>query len=299
MQKKSEVSKGISIPVVEPYNLTLSLSAMRSFGPAYTEQHPGFRIAARVAGNAAIIEVIQDKNNKLKTTSRHIGDGNQVRDIVEWVLFTELDLKPFYRLIERNPKLTLLRQKLYGLKPSRPASLFEMAVTAITEQQLSLASAYSIRNKIVQRFGEPVENLWVFPRPSDLGEASLEDLRSCGLSRQKSDYIRGLANDIVNGNLDLDVLKSMDTDNARELLMNLRGFGRWSADYVLVRGLARSDCVPSDDLGIRDVVGKYLDTGRRLTAQEVKEKLEPFRPYRGLLAFYFLVAHRLNIDLSN
>jgi 3-methyladenine DNA glycosylase/8-oxoguanine DNA glycosylase len=299
MQKKPAAANGISIPVVKPYDLTLSLSAMRSFGPARAEQRPRFRIAARMAGKAVIIEVSQDKENKLMATSRPASDNSQVRTIVEWVLFIELDLKPFYRLIAGNPKLAFITQNLYGLKPSRPASLFEMAVTAITEQQLSLASAYSIRNRIVQRFGEPVGDLRVFPEPEALAKASLKDLRSCGLSRQKSEYIRGLANEIVAGSLDLDSLKSMDIGKARELLMNLRGFGRWSADYVLVRGLARTDCVPSDDLGIRDVIGQYLGTGHRLTSQEVNEKLEPFRPYRGLLAFYFLVAHRLNIDLSN
>jgi DNA-3-methyladenine glycosylase II len=295
MQKKQSTTDSISIPFVEPYDLTLSLRAMRSFGPSHGERTPGFRIAARVAGKATIIEVIQDKENQLIATSRPAVDDSRVRTVVEWVLFTELDLKPFYRLIAGNPKLAFITQKLYGLKPSRPASLFEMAVTAITEQQLSLASAYSIRNRIVQRFGEPVEDLWVFPEPEALAGASLEDLRQCGLSRQKSEYIRGLASEIVTGNLDLDGLKSMDTDKARELLTNLRGFGRWSADYVLVRGLARTDCVPSDDLGIRDVIGQYLGTGHRLTSQEVAEKLEPFRPYRGLLAFYFLAAHRLGI----
>jgi 3-methyladenine DNA glycosylase/8-oxoguanine DNA glycosylase len=163
MQKQA-AANSVSIPVVEPYNLALSLRAMRSFQPSNAERHPGFRIAARVAGKAAVIEVSQDKENKLIATSRPAADDSQVRTVVEWVLFTELDIKPFYRLITENPKLAFITKKLYGLKPSRPASLFEMAVTAITEQQLSLASAYSIRNRIVQRFGEPVEDLRVFLR---------------------------------------------------------------------------------------------------------------------------------------
>jgi DNA-3-methyladenine glycosylase II len=295
MQKKYAAANGISVPVVEPYDLTLSLSAMRSFGPALAERRPVFRMAARVAGKAAIIGVSQAKENKLVATSRPAADDSQVRAVVEWVLFTELDLKPFYRSITEKPELAFITKQLYGLKPSRPASLFEMAATAITEQQLSLASAYSIRNRIVQRFGEPVEDLCVFPEPEALAGASLEDLQQCGLSHQKAEYIRGLAGEIVSGKLDLEDLKSMDTDKAREILMNLRGFGRWSADYVLVRGLARTDSVPSDDLGIRDVIGRYLGSGHRLTAEEANEKLEPFRPYRGLLAFYLLVAHRMKI----
>jgi len=130
-------------------------------------------------------------------------------------------------------------RKLYGLKPTRPVSLFEMAVVAITEQQISLAAAYRIRSRIIQRFGEPVGDRWIFPVPRTLAEASVEDLRSCGLSRQKAGYIHDLAISIIDGSVDLNSLKSINDEKAREAIMNLHGLGRWSADYILVRGLAR------------------------------------------------------------
>jgi DNA-3-methyladenine glycosylase II len=126
-----------------------------------------------------------------------------------------------------------------------------------------------------------------------MAKAKLEDLKACGLSGQKASYIHDLAVNITDGNVDLNVLKTMDDDKARETIMNLRGFGRWSADYILIRGLARPDCVPVDDLAIRSVVGEYLGDGQRLSSVEVAEKLDPFRPYRGLLAFYLLAGHRL------
>jgi DNA-3-methyladenine glycosylase II len=75
-------------------------------------------------------------------------------------------------------------------------------------------------------------------------------------------------------------------------MMGWPGFGRWSADYMLVRGLARPDCVLIDDLSIRDVIGMYLGDGTRVTPDEAAQKLESFRPYRGLLAFYLLVHKR-------
>ncbi|MFH1032456.1 MAG: hypothetical protein V1767_07855 [Chloroflexota bacterium] len=283
----------ITISIVKPYDFALSLSAIRSFQPAELEPEPRLRLAVKIAGIPTLIEVRQVKDS-LRASSRPKSDSNQTRAIVEWVLFAELDLKPFYRLTAGNPKLAPLTRKLYGIKPFRPASLFEMAVIAITEQQLSLASAYSIRNRVVQRFGEPIDGQWVFTEPQALAKASVEEFRSCGLSRPKAEYIRELAGKIVTGKLDLDSLKSMSDDQARDTIMSWRGFGRWSADYILVRGLARPDCVPIDDLGIRDVVGKYLGDGSRITSQEVAEKLEPFRPYRGLLAFYLLVYRRLN-----
>jgi DNA-3-methyladenine glycosylase II len=300
-QKNHIIDTGISIAVVQPYDFALTLRTMMSFQRTASGHGSQLRMAARIAGNPTLIQVSQSQGKKgfLKASSEPESDNNQLRTIVEWVLFAELDLAPFYRLIAGNPKLASIAQKLHGLKPMRPVSLFEMAVIAITEQQLSLVSAYKIRNRIIQKFGESIGDQWVFPEPHTLASVSLHDLRSCGLSRQKAEYIQGLADNIVTGNLDLDSLKSMDDDTAREAIMKLRGLGRWSADYILVRGLARPDCVPVDDIGIRDVVGKYLGGGQRVTSQEVAEKLETFRPYRGLLAFYLLADHRLNLTAKD
>ena len=289
-------NKKTELNIVKPYDFALSLRAVKSFQPSTTEPNDGLQLAAVVEGIPTIIEVSQNPEiNGIAVSSRPKTKSSQVSRIVEWVLFTELDLKPFYRLASSGAKLKLLTGKLHGLKPMRPVSLFEMAVIAITEQQISLAAAYRIRSRLVERFGVPIEKQWVFPEPEILASAPIEDLRSCGLSQQKEQYIHDLANKIANGTLDLDMLKTLDDDKARETIMNLRGFGRWSADYILVRGLARPDCVPVDDLGIRSVVGEYMRHGQRLSPTEVTEKLKAFRPYRGLLAFYMLANHRLNL----
>jgi DNA-3-methyladenine glycosylase II len=294
-KKGSASSDGISLDVIGPYDFALSLRVVRSFGPASTDQGNQLRLAARIDGTPTLIEVSQSPAAKESLTafSTPAVDSAKVRKTAEWILFAELDLAPFYRLAAGAPKLATITKRLKGLKPMRPVSLFEMAVVAITEQQISLAAAYQIRSRIVQRFGTPIGDQWVFPEPFQLASAQLEDLRSCGLSHQKAQYIHGLAAGIVGGTLDLDALNKMDDDEAREWIMNLRGFGRWSADYILVRGLARPDCVPIDDLAIRSVVGEYLGDGQRVTSAEATVKLEPFRPYRGLLAFYLLAQHRL------
>jgi len=295
MQNSRLADDSVSIHVVEPYDFALSLQTMRSFQRDAPVQAPRWRTAVKLGATPAVLEVVMEDAKNLRAYSRPQGEENQVRSIVEWVLFADLDLKPFYRLIMGKRELMFVTNKLYGLKPSRPASLFEMAVTVITEQQISLAAAYKIRSRVVQRFGEPVDDLWIFPEPKVLAAASIEDLRSCGLSGQKSTYIKGLAQKVASGEIDLESLKAMDTDKARETIMNIKGFGQWSADYMLIRGLARPNCIPVDDIGIREVMGKYLGAGHRLTSQEVAGKLEPFRPYRGLLAFYFLAANRLKI----
>ncbi len=290
-------NKSVLLNIVRPYDFALCMRAFRSFGSASPDPDDRLRLATRIDGIPTLIEISQKRGpeNKLIATFTSASSKNDVKSIAEWVLFAELDLSPFYHLTVNNPIVAPITQQLQGLKPMRPISLFEMAVVAITEQQISMAAAHKIRSRIVQRYGELVNNEWIFPEPVALSKATLEDLRYCGLSRQKADYIHNLAATIASGELDLDVLKTMDDDEARETIMNLRGFGRWSADYILVRGLARPDRVPIDDLGIRSVVGQYLGNGQRLSSSEVSEILEPFQPYRGLLAFYLLVANRLKL----
>jgi DNA-3-methyladenine glycosylase II len=279
----------VGVPVVKPYDFAVSLSATKAFGSGPLLPANALNLPVRIEGVPVIIEVTASGTGDVEATCRPESDIEQVHSLVQWVLFAELDLSPFYRLVDGNPKLAVIMSKLHGLKPTRPSSLFEMAVTAIMEQQLSLASAYHIRSRLVERFGEPIDGLRVFPEPAVLASASGEDLRSCGLSKQKAGYIHWLAAQISGSNLDLDALKPMGDEEARETMMGWPGFGRWSADYMLVRGLARPDCVPIDDLGVRDVIGMYLSDGTRVTPDEAAQKLENFRPYRGLLAFYLLV----------
>ena len=289
-------NKNNVLKIIEPYDFALSFRAVKSFQPITSEQSDRLHLAVQIEGIPTLIEVRQNpeaKGNIMVSAYPKI-NNSQVFRIVEWVLFNELDLKPFYHLVSKNTNLKSLTRRLRGLKPMRPVSLFEMAVVAITEQQISLAAAYRIRSRIIEHFGQPIDNQWIFPEPQTIAKVRLEDLKSCGLSQLKAQYIHDLANKIADGTLDLDILKTMNDDQARETIMNLRGFGRWSADYILVRGLARPDCVPVDDLAIRSVVGEYLAHGQRLSPIEVAEKLEPFRPFRGLLAFYLLAEHRLN-----
>jgi hypothetical protein len=81
----------------------------------------------------------------------------------------------------------------------------------------------------------------------------------------------------------------------RASLTSNRGFGNCSAQYILERGLGRSDCLASDDIGLRRVVGKYLACGRRLTPEDVEHVLLPCTPFRGF-APYYLAVHARHCD---
>lgn len=278
-----------------PYDLPLSLTVAASFSPEPLPDVTEFRSAVRVNNEPIVMMVRQLRKHPALLeiqcpTSRVVGP---LKALAAWMLFAEMDLRPFYRLTVKHPSVTGIASRLRGLKPIRPGSLFEMAVVAVTEQQISLAAAYRIRSRLIQRFGDYIDGLWAFPPAERIARASLDELQDCGLSRRKSEYVSELAKGIAQGSLNLATLKRMSDDQARSFIMEQRGFGRWSADYILIRGLGRLDCVPIDDLAVRTIVGTYLGDRRRMAPEEVQEALKPFAPFRGLATFYLLAYSRL------
>ncbi len=298
----------VDVPYREPFDLDLSLRAMRSFGRTPAESRavaaasadapdePVLRLGVRLEGRPTLLVIRQPAGSTPIVTAEARpapADAQGLRALTQRVINAELDLLPFYELSAGHPVLGPMTRSLHGLKPFRPASLFDMLVTAVIEQQISLVAARHIRARLIHRFGDEVEGEPVFPEVSTLADAPLDQLTECGLSRRKAEYVAGVASEIVAGSLDLDQLEQAPSDETKARLMSLRGFGPWSADYVLIRGLARPDAVPVDDLGIRKVIGALLGDGSRPTSTEVAALLAPFAPYRGLAAFYLLVAARL------
>ena len=150
----------------------------------------------------------------------------------------------FIALLLPIPIMGAVSRSLNGLKPLRPLSLFEMVVIAITEQQLSLAAAFHIRERLITRFGTPFEALWIFPAPETLAEAPLGSLMDCGLSRRKAEYVKGFAQRVAEGAFDLDALTRKSDAEGRACLMSQRGLGAFSA-AVYSRAWSRPPRLPS------------------------------------------------------
>jgi len=278
-----------------PFNLRLSLEAAASFFPDAGPPLPTLKALVEIDGETAIIEVCQSSapSGVLHAKSTPPSPDAKMRAIARWLVSAELDLRPFYALAERHAIVGAAVQSLHGLKPLRPATLFEMAVVAITEQQLSLAAAFHIRARLVGRFGAPFGDLVAFPSAKKLAEASLRDLCACGLSQRKAEYVRDLALRTSKGGLSFEALRHASDEQIRAALIGGRGFGEWSADYILGRGFGRQDSLPAADTGLRRVVGRYFAGGRSLTPAELAEALAPFKPFRGLAAYYLAVHWRL------
>lgn len=211
-----------------------------------------------------------------------------------------LDLHPFYDHIKKDEIMTKITDELYGLKNPLTATLFESLVDSILEQQISLKAAHNIQNRLIKRFGLSIKmygnEYYTYPSPADLAHLDLQELRDCGLSFRKAEYIRDLSVDILNQNLDLDSLQKMvSTDAMIGELSKIRGVGVWTAELALLRGLGRLDSIPADDIGLQRVISHFYQDDEKISSEEVRKIASNWGRWKGLAAYYLVMAELLDI----
>jgi DNA-3-methyladenine glycosylase II len=146
----------------------------------------------------------------------------------------------------------------------------------IVGQQVSVAAARAMWAKLEAAFGSP-------PDLQKLLAASDEELRAAGMSRQKSGYIRSLAELVLSGELDLESLPE-DDEEAIALLTKIKGIGRWSAEIYLLFAEGRADVFPAGDLAVMVELGRLMGLDEKPSEKQLRELAEAWRPYRGAAA---------------
>jgi DNA-3-methyladenine glycosylase II len=182
-------------------------------------------------------------------------------------------------LIERLGKLDVAT-RLRRRQEERPADAYGALLRAIVGQQLSTKAARTIYLRVLDLFGGTT------PSPEQLLEASEEDLRSCGLSGRKTEYVRDLARHVLSGELELDRLEELEDEQVIEEIVAVRGLGRWTAEMFLLFHLQRPDVLSGGDLGIRKAIQVEYGLEEMPTPTRVLEIGEPWRPYRSLASLY-------------
>jgi DNA-3-methyladenine glycosylase II len=260
----------------EPFSLELTTARFRAFGLD----------RATVWEDAALYRAVGGREVRIAAT----GGGVEVEPldaetepIARKLLGFEFDLVAFSAWAAGDELLAPLVVRFAGFRPSLAPDPFEALVTSITAQQVSLFAAVAIRNRLVERFGEPVGRVWAFPSRERLAAASEEELVSLGFSRRKAEYVVGLAR----SELDLGGLALLSDEDVKERIVALRGLGEWTADWFLARHLGRPRAWPAGDLALRKAVrALYGDVDVRAAGTR-------FDPFQNLTAHY-LLAQLLN-----
>ncbi len=189
----------------------------------------------------------------------------------------DADVEPVAAWLARDPRLA---RALEGRVVRVPGAFdaFEAGVRALLGQQVSVAAARTLAGRLAAAAGTPLDPAdgaltHVFPGPAAVARAPLERL---GLPRARAAALRGFAEAVASGVLDLGGFR--DLDDAVEQLTRLPGIGEWTAHYLAMRALGEPDAFPAGDLGVR----RSLARGGRLPGtREVRERAERWRPWRA------------------
>jgi DNA-3-methyladenine glycosylase II len=206
-----------------------------------------------------------------------------IEPVVRRLVGLDFDLTEFHAFVEGEPVLADTLHRFPGYRPPLAPDPFEALVSSITAQQVSLHSAFAVRSRFIERFGEPAEHAVAFPTRERVARATEDDLTALGFSRRKAEYVLGVAR----ADLDLEELAALPDDQVKARLTALRGLGEWSADWFLARYLARPHAWPAGDLGLRKAVLAFYPDVTDVRAAGVR-----FHPFENLSAHFLLLALR-------
>jgi DNA-3-methyladenine glycosylase II len=166
----------------------------------------------------------------------------------------------------------------FNLRPKR--NRFPVLVQAIISQQISGAAARNIRRRL--DYLVEAEGL----NPETLAILDQSDLRAVGLSRQKAAYLHDLAEKTLTGVVRLDKIGRLPDEDVIEMLTQVKGIGRWTAEMFLIFSLGRLDVLPVDDLGVRSAIKNLYDLKELPNKTTCVEIATPWRPYASIGSWY-------------
>ena len=291
-----------SINPVPPFRLDLSVWALRRRQGNAVDLWDGksYRRTLAFIDGPVEISVTQASGPESPRLAVAVvgGRGSRRLDVnviasLERMFGLRVDLSSFYGMAGADRLLGPIVARFRGLKPPRFPTVFESLLNAVANQQLSLEAGLSLLNRLAAVHGKTISSgrtsLHAFPGPQELAQLEPQALGDLGFSRRKATTIVEVSRSVVAGRLDLESLDRFDDDEVVSRLTSLDGIGRWSAEYVLLRGLGRLHVFPGDDVGARNNLAPWLGLEPPLDYGAVKRALARWQPYAGIIYFHLLL----------
>jgi 3-methyladenine DNA glycosylase/8-oxoguanine DNA glycosylase len=168
-----------------------------------------------------------------------------------------------------------------GMRVPQTATVFESIVWAICGQQVNLAFAFKLRRAVIELAGKKIDGMHAHPDPAAVARLDYDDLTRRQFSRRKAEYLI----DVARSGMDFE--SQLDHEQLLGILLSIRGFGIWSANYVLMRGCGFADCVPVGDSGLTSSLQEFYRLETRPDAEKTQALMKRFAPYRSLATFHF------------
>lgn len=172
--------------------------------------------------------------------------------------------------------LSRIINKFDDLELISRGDIFFTLIRSIIGQQISVKAASTVWSRFTEKVGEIT--------PKNILSVDFEDLRSCGLTQKKTEYVIGISESWHEYSL-FDWNK-MDDEEVIEKLIKLRGVGKWTAEMILIFTLLRPDVFPIGDIGMIRGIEKSYNSGVRMSNDELYALSEKWKPWRTVACCY-------------
>lgn len=210
--------------------------------------------------------------------------------ITEWFNPDE-DIAAFYKLLVRHKSLAYMPEAFKGLRLIGIPDLFEALAWSIIGQQINLPFAYRVKRRFVEKYGSSIlydDVLYhIFPSWETVANLNPDDLCEMQFSRRKAEYIIGLADAFVRGEISKQQLAGLpDFISRQKALTNIRGIGIWTANYALMKSLKEPSCIPYGDAGLLNALMNHKIIREKSDSKEMNTFFKKFPGWESYLVFY-------------
>jgi len=181
-------------------------------------------------------------------------------------------------LARRDPVMGGVMRRFPKVHITPRGDPFHTLARAIVGQQISVKAAQSVWNKVLVCVLEVT--------PEAILSRNRKELRSCGLSDRKVEYIADLAQHFADGKIHVHRWPGMGDEDIIAELTEVRGIGRWTAEMFLMFNLLRPDVFPVDDLGLQKGLRLAYYRGRKISLKTMRKVGDGWRPWRSVATWY-------------
>ena len=287
--------KSLRIPPPHEFSYELALTFLKRSPRELLHKVIDDRIekAIRINGAVIIFSIRYDKDELLVeflNTKVTVALATEVvKYIREW-LDLDTDLKPFYAMCQKDKLLKGLVKNFYGYRIVGQPDLFESIVWAVLGQQINVQFAYTLKQKFVERYGEALtlkeETYYLFPAAAVVAQLTEAQLLALQFSRQKAAYIINIAKAFAEGVVSKEKLVGLSLKQAKDLLMEIKGIGNWTANYALMKTFRHTDAFPLEDAGIHNAIKNLKKLTKKPSIEEVKRVYKKYKGWEAYATLY-------------
>lgn len=288
------------LQAVAPFEFAQSLRFLGHFAPTRNEQtfaDATLTKALRVAGRTVVFQLQASGDSALDCTiwsesPLSHDEREKACESISSFLSLRDDLKPFYAIAQHDPPFTPVVEQLYGYHQVRFLTPFENACWAVLTQRTPMTVGRVLKEKLIEAFGDTIElggvRYAAFPDAQTIAGVDREHLLELVGNERRASYLLTVAEAFSSA--DDQWLRDAPSEELLAWLRAIKGIGSWSASFILLRGLGRTDVLPLDEQRLINAAQQRYGRERAADREAVAALAAPYGDWQGYWAHYLRVA---------